>query len=568
MNIVKELVENAIDANATRISVQIENGGLDRIIVQDDGEGMTSHDLRLAFEQHTTSKLLNDEITNVLTLGFRGEALASIAAVTRVESASRSSEEKQGNALIIEGGHLLSQNERSMKKGTRMEISAIFFNTPARRKFLKKPATERKRIIDLLIHFALSYPRVHFILEEKDKTQYKTRIESPMRKSSLAVIYDVLGHEIAGELVPVKGKTSNWKIDGYISKPNLTRKDRSLQYLSINGRTVRHAELQSAIESAYGSQLMRSSHPIIILNISGSSDAVDFNIHPQKSEIRFRTTDLIIDELSELIQISLESGSELPILRKSKLDNISKTSKTSIEGQDYEEIDLEPVYEETSRQKSVPRRTQETLTKDDVVAFQGRKVLGHIMNKFGLIDNDGDELWLVDIHAADERVKFEKFEKGTARQALSQQFLEPMVMEFTPSDKQILLDHQPALDKFGLKISTSTGNQLLIHSCPVYYDQIITPDLTKRLLEDVAIFLADFNSDSELSDSPFSRIEYGIVARLACHGSIRSGVPVSNQVISKVIQELLQCKNPWTCAHGRPTILRISKSRLEGWFNR
>ncbi|MFV2015173.1 MAG: DNA mismatch repair endonuclease MutL, partial [Candidatus Heimdallarchaeota archaeon] len=529
-----------------------------------------------AFELHTTSKLLDEQISTVETLGFRGEALASIAAVSRVECKSKIAEESILNAVTIEGGEILSQAsspENSDKSWTSIKISGLFFNTPVRRKFLKKATTERKKILDLITHFALTYPRTHFILEEETKNRHKTRLESPSRKSLLAVIFDVLGSDIASDLIEINSQINEWQISGYISKPNLFRSDRSLQFLCINGRIIRHQELQKSIETAYGSQLMRSTHPVLILNIRGPFDAVDFNIHPQKSEIRFKSSDTIIADISDLIREALDSGAgltKLPKTRRPKSGPLetdvfedlfvrnqeSTTEEATQESQS--EVDSQQSHHD-SASKNIYR--QLSLTSNTVVVSKsGVEVLGHIMDKFALACVN-DELWLIDVHAADERVKFEYYEQGSQRRALSQQHLQPISISLIPSEKQFIVDNISALGKFGLKVSDGSGTNILIHSTPVYFDQEINKATIKKLLLDISCFLGENTDDIPRTDSPLDGIEYGIVARLACHGSIRSGQRVNNHVIAKVLDNLLKCKNPWTCAHGRPTILRMPRSR-------
>ncbi|MHA2170888.1 MAG: DNA mismatch repair endonuclease MutL [Candidatus Kariarchaeaceae archaeon] len=573
VNILKELIENSIDAETKHLLIRIENGGNDGIFIQDDGVGIPSDDLFRAFELHTTSKLTDQEISNVSTLGFRGEALASIAAISVVECKSRSKFEDEGREIKIVVGELERDRRISMKSGTSIAVSAIFHNVPARRKFLKKPSTERKRIEDLVMQFSISYPEIHFILEEKTNSRIKKRVESPPRQSILSVIYDILGYEIASGLLPVKGEINHWKISGFISKPLLIRSDRNLQYLCVNGRNVRHTELQNAIESAYGSQLMRSSHPILLLQFAGPTNAIDFNVHPQKSEIRFQTSDTLISKIGELIHESLKQASEIPTLPMSKIDRVTVSADREHSLDDLNVVEPFVMESQTSdsalnEQYTKSIYSQQTLDNTNLVSSGGRRVLGHVMHKFGIIESENNELWLVDIHAADERVKFEKYEKGTARSALSQQFLEPMVIELLISEKELLLSNLEKLSKFGLNISNGPEQTLLVHSSPVYYDQNITPGSLQKLLQEIAIFLGDSDVSRLSVESPFSRIEYGIAARLACHGSIRSGEAVSSVVISKVVDELLKCNHPWTCAHGRPTIMRLPKSRLDGWFNR
>lgn len=582
-NIVKELIENSLDAGSKKILIQIKNGGLDQVFVRDEGTGLDGEEIVKAFELHTTSKLLDEQISKVATLGFRGEALASIAAVSRVECKSKRKNRNVVNEVVIEGGEVLSSktsSENNSNSWTSIKVTGLFFNTPVRRKFLKKAITERKRIMDLVTHFALTYPEIHFVLEEDFQNKYKTRLESPSRKSLLAVIFDVLGSDIASDLIKINSQINEWQINGYISKPNLIRSDRSIQFLCINGRIVRHQELQKSIETAYGSQLMRSAHPVLILNISGPIEAIDFNIHPQKSEVRFKSSDTIITDISSLIREALDSSVEL-----SKLPKARKPMTEPIESEIFEDLfevsrdiiteentqDLHLMIDETKSNHYTDNKNiyrQLSLTDNSVVISKsGIEVIGHIMDKFALA-HVNNELWLIDVHAADERVKFEYYEQGSQRNAFSQELLEAITISLIPAEKQFIVDNTAALEKFGLKVSDGGGTNILIHSTPVYFDQEITADSIKKLLLDISGFLGeDFDDDSK-TESPLDRIEYGIVARLACHGSIRSGHRVSKDAIAKVLDNLLKCSNPWTCAHGRPTILRLPRSRLEGWFRR
>ena len=565
MNIVKELIENSIDAESTKIVVEITNGGLDGVQVQDNGVGIAADDVITAFQLHTTSKLKDDQIGNVLTLGFRGEALASIAAVSLVECSSV--HDGTQTLVELEGGTVRKNSAKStnLGNGTTMRITSLFFNTPARKKFLKQAATERKKIMELVTHFCLSYPEIHFILNEITSAgKSQLRLESPSRTGLLPVIFDIMGAEIANSIVPVKGKLTNWDVSGYVSKPNMVKSDRSTQYLCVNGRVIRNLELQSRIELAYGSQLMKSSFPIIILKLHGASNLVDFNIHPQKAEIRFQSDDPILDEIEHLVSQSLTTESDLQYLPQSQISRVKPNSS-------QKQISSIHTQQALPKQnQATPRKFYQTSLVDNPqhIAKSGVVVLGHIMNKFAIVDSGDGELWLVDVHAADERIKFEHFSQSTHRKVLSQQMLEPFSMEFLPTEKSILIDNIDHLEKFGLKISDGTSNAILIHSLPVYFDQVLTQERIRKLLDDIISFLSDTTNASSLVESPFDTIEYGIVARLACHGSIRSGYAVSNDVISRVVDKLLSCENPWTCAHGRPTVLKLSKSTLEGWFKR
>jgi len=585
MNIVKELVENAIDSEASEITIIIKNGGLDMISVKDNGFGMDSESLTIAFDLHTTSKLSNSKIHEVRTLGFRGEALASISSISRIECNSKGENTNVQNQITIEGGKVLNfrLNKNSLEgSGTTITVTGLFHNTPVRRKFLKKPTTERKRIFELITHFALTYPTLHFILDEEIENRYKRRLNSPSRQSLLAVIYDVLGSNIAVDLIPINEKLGEWVVTGYISKPNLFRSDRSVQYICVNGRIVRHNELQKSVEKSYGSQLMKSAHPILVLILSGAVDLVDFNVHPQKSEIRFRTSDTIIQDMSALIKSVLDSRTELPTLHTTKRplnapinerNKIRHANKIQIE--DLAILEPNEILSNTDADSyndnslsSITDYHQLSLDEENVtVSSAGIEILGHVMGKFALALAK-DELWLIDVHAADERVKFEYYERSSKRTSLSQQMLEPIPISLLPTELEFLMDNYAALVKFGFNISRGGKNQMLVHSVPVYYDQDVTIEGIKKLISDLSSFLSETGDEDSLVESPLSNIEYGIVARLACHGSIRSGIQISKNEIAKVIDNLLKCNNPWTCAHGRPTVLRLPKSRLEGWFRR
>jgi len=586
MNIVKELVENSLDADADEIIVTIADGGRDLIRVQDNGTGIATDELDVAFQLHTTSKMETDDPSVVATLGFRGEALASIAAVSRIETVSKSEDEAMGRKLVLEGGKIIADSQVAAQKGTSIEVSGIFFNTPARRKFLKTASTERKRITDLITNYALMYPDIHFKLDERSQSgQSKVRVESPSRKSMMAVIYDILGYDVANELVGFDATITHWQLEGYISKPNLTRSDRGYQFINVNGRPIRHKELQTTIEEAYGSQLMRSAHPIIILKINGPIAEVDFNIHPQKSEIRFKDNEQLLADLPELILDTLSREIELPSLARNKLRRIKKRKqkpiqksesttssskkassqipttkvqpdKSSVKEKGAEKIQTKPKTMQTSLFGNVP-----------ITSGGGVQVLGHVMNKFGVVLVK-DELWLVDVHAADERVKFEMYSEGREREMSSQTMLSPISISISGSDHQLLLDHKDKLRHFGLRISNGGSNKILVHSMPVYYDQEITPQSIQDLLYDIIAYFNDEDTETAPIKTPLDAIEYSIISRLACHGAIRSGYPVAPQRVRQVIDELLECEFPWTCAHGRPTVLRLDRARLEGFFKR
>lgn len=567
LNIIKELIENAIDAQSTQITVTFENGGIDRITVKDNGIGIPADKLQLAFQLHTSSKVISDNIHNISTLGFRGEALASIVAVAKVRCRSKYKDSTTGREIIFEGGKMQSEKDvRMTQQGTEMEIIGIFYNIPARRKFLRKPATERLVLLQFLTHIMLMYHGLHIKVIEKQRTKEFVVLESPQRKKMLAAIYDVLGAKIAGELAPVQGMASRWQVEGFISKPILTRKDRSQQYIRVNGRAIKHTALQKAIEEAYGSQLLKSNYPVVILDLKGQSDWVDFNIHPQKSEIQFAKDDPILEEITKLVQLSLTSKADFPKFHKAKIQE----PQTAIEiPQNVSSA------QQTAKTKSMMQYTIDAFVDNNTTTTpttvmeveEGFRILGHIMKKFALIEAD-NELWLMDVHASDERVKFERYMANKENFVMKQQLLAPMKISLTPAEIEFIKANASIFDHYGLKVSSGINpDEIFIHSVPAYFDQKISQESINAMVLDMMATVGE-EDEKSVQETPFSKIEYRVVSRLSCHGAVRSGYFISNIKIREILNDLMKCKNPWTCAHGRPTIIRVKQVTLEGWFRR
>lgn len=569
-DIIKELVENSIDAGATRINITIEDGGKERIIVEDNGSGIREEDLELAFKLHTSSKVNDTNLFSVKTLGFRGEALASISIVSKIKCRTRHLTESEGSEITMEAGKILKKRHVKAPYGTRIEVTGLFFNVPARRKFLKSSQVERRNIIALLSHMALIHHEIHVSLLEKKRGKITKIIESPSRKTILAAIFDVLGNEIASQLIPINGKAGRWDVEGFISIPSLVRKDRSYQFVSVNGRIVKVTELNKAIEAGYGPRLLKGNYPVFVINVKGESRWVDYNVHPQKVEVRFESGDPIFDELTILVNSSLEENVSLPTLTESKAEKVSVSSgKSDVEA--FPLIEAARSDEISRAQESYSQQTLDTML-DTKTTFEhssahverGFRVLGQIMRKFALVEKD-DELWLMDLHACDERVKFEQFAKSKDRFIMSQSLLQPLRVGLQPIEIDLLDEISDVLKKFGLEISIS-GNSVLVHSLPVYFDQEISKDTIFNLLADVIAFYTE-KSENVIS-SPFNQLEYKVVSRLACHGAYRAGTFVRNAKIIEILTNLLKCKDPWTCAHGRPTIIRIEQNTIEKWFKR
>ena len=586
LNVVKELVENSIDANATSIQITFENGGIERIEVRDDGDGIRADELSKAFQLHTSNKIHNEEIEDIATLGFRGEALASIATVCKVKCRSRFKDCGKGRKIIIENMDVIHERDVQMPNhGTITEVLGIFYNVPVRRKFLKSAVTEKRAILNYLMHVTLTYFDIHWIVYERIKKKKNKLFESQRRREMLSAIYDVLGNSIGKNLIKLKGDAGKWKVEGFISKPILVRKDRSMQFIRINGRPVNNLDISKAIEASYSEQLLKSNFPVIIIDLVGEFHWIDFNIHPQKFEIQFQKNDNVLEKLVDLVKHTLQLNSDLPEfidkavsktspiftakhaeqIQNKKLSTHPELEMVS-EGNQFTSEVKEPKIELSSIVNQLSLNDYgKNLDHEKLPSKSQQIILGHIMQKFAVI-NSGTELWLMDVHAADERIKFEMYEKSK-HIIMSQQLLEPLEISLSSVEADFIEEVKDVFKKFGLIISTTNSSKALIHSTPAYFDQKLSRETITSIFQEV-LNLVNQTENYSTVETPLDKLEYYIVSRLACYGSIRSGYPVSSVKLSEILNNLLRCKHPWTCAHGRPTILRFKQLAIEGWFKR
>ncbi|RMG41340.1 MAG: hypothetical protein D6732_02565, partial [Methanobacteriota archaeon] len=495
-----------------------------------------------------------------------------ISIVSKIRCRTRHRDEEQGWELVLEGGKTIRKKPIKFPVGTQMEVSGLFFNVPARRKFLKSTQTERRTILTLLNHIGLIHHDIHLSLFEKKGQKTTKLMESPSRKTLLASIFDILGNEVASQLIPLEGMAGRWIVEGYVSVPSLIRKDRSNQFISVNGRIVKVVDINKAVEEGYGSRLLKGNHPVFIVNLKGDNSWVDYNVHPQKIEVRFESKDNVLDEIAKLVNQVLEGNASLPKLTETKSRLVTKNSPSSIPTSSSPPIAIS-IDERNDEAKdsfiqttlsSIVDGTEENRYEVSVQVQRGFRVLGQIMKKFALVEKD-EELWLVDLHAADERVKFEQFAKSKDKLIMNQQFLEPIKVNLGKADLDLLNEYIPILKQFGMEISV-TENNVFIHSLPVYFDQKITAETIQNFLFDIIAFYSD--TPENIVSSPFDDLEYKVVSRLACHGSVRAGVFITNSKIAEILSNLLKCQDPWTCAHGRPTVIRIDRQTMEKWFKR
>ncbi|MHA1143447.1 MAG: DNA mismatch repair endonuclease MutL [Candidatus Helarchaeota archaeon] len=570
-SVVKELVENSIDAGASSIRVEVRNGGKDYIKVSDDGEGMNRNDAQLSFQRHTTSKLKEiEDLQNIRTLGFRGEALSSITSVARVVIETKTDVDQIGTKLIIEGGTLQETRDTSGFTGTSIEVRDLFFNVPVRRKYLKSREAELSRVTEVLRNYALIHPEISFrLIHESKEVLFTPKSTGAIESLTyLETISHVLGKSIAREMVPINASTPHFSVVGYISKPNISRRNTSLQYLFVNGRSIKSKLISNALREAYGTLLFPKDHPIVILSFDFDPALIDVNIHPTKREIRFLEEDAVQEFLRDIIQDKLRKMNIIPVIEERLETPVRKASPSPQDvAKVRKSLTLSSVLEESvedlvssARRDNKKRDVVEVSEQFSDVKIPKMYFVGQFHNTY-LLMQDETNLYMIDQHAAAERITYEKLlTKMKSRPLQMQQLLAPITFELSPKESKLLqaTGILERLKHFGFDISHFGGNTFLIRSVPVVFGTNLDEKVILEFLHSLELGKKEFKSD--LQDE--------IIKLMACHSSIRAGEPLSEIQALKLISELRKCKNPYNCPHGRPTIINFSVKFLEKKFKR
>jgi len=586
LSIVKELMENAIDALATIITVEIEDGGLTKIRVTDNGGGIPPEDLPLAFARHATSKITSfDDLMKVETLGFRGEALSSIAAVSQVEMITKTASSLKGTRVEIDGGEFISTRDIGAVEGTTLIVSNLFFNTPARRKFLKKPATETGLISQCMEKFALGNINLKLKFISNGKIVFQTNGNGDLKTT----ILNIYGREVASKMIPVEVSYKDMYIFGLIGKPEIARGNRQHGSIFINGRFIQSGLLTKAIESAMKTMLPNGKFPVYALNLSLPFDKLDVNVHPNKMDVRFQDEDGVFNFFENACRGALEEHNLIPMVYyKKKVDSepeleqielqkklvledlASKKKKEAFtpfiqvseppslrlnEGNKHVEIN----FSEPKRWE--PKKTEEVIyePKPKKSFFFNYQILGLIFSTYWLVSQD-ESLYLVDQHAAHERVLYEEIlNKKRNENVSSQTLVAPIPLRLTPRERIILNENRDIFIKFGFEIS-SDENKLEILAVPFLLKGPISSNFFSDLLDKMS-------ESGFSSDSPYTH-KTELIAMAACKAAIKAGDKQSESEACALIKQLLTLENPFTCPHGRPTIIEISKKELERRFKR
>lgn len=575
---VKELVENSIDAGAKDIRIEIEDGGKRLIRVIDDGEGINEADVFNAFERHATSKIKKiDDLDNLETLGFRGEALASMAAISKVYLRTSDSDDGLGTYVRLSEGKK-EKRAISYKKGTSISIEELFFNTPARLKHMKKPGEENKKVIQMVQVLAMSHPEVSFSLvldgSQALKTPGKGDLENTLRS--------LFGEKFDQALFKADYKNAPMEIKGFLGNPYYTKKNRDYQFVFVNNRYVKEIKINKAIEDAYDNTVMINQHPVFILNIKLPSDMLDVNIHPAKTKIKILNESLVMLLLkSGVRKIIRENLAEKKSNGDSKETNREK-SYFKFEDNSADVISVEEMniskFEVDQRQSNVflsNKENKEVLTEDTVLEnpidrikaiekanepskiealFKNAKLVGQLFKTYILLEKPGEQIVLIDQHAAHERIIFEKITEDIKSSKKTTQSIIPLKLKLLPDKYEFLKQNSEVFAKLGFDYDEFGENSIVVRGVPCLLDEPAEPELLIKILD-------DFN------DGKIEELETKIIIS-ACKKAVKGNQYLDASEINELLDLLKKCNMPFTCPHGRPVAMSMTKYEMEKLFKR
>jgi DNA mismatch repair protein MutL len=557
-SVVKELLENSLDAAATHITISVEGAGKNLIEVADNGIGITAEDLPLAATRHATSKLSSaEDLFRIETLGFRGEALASIGSVSRMSITSRPKEAEAGMLLQVDGGKAQKPRSVGAPAGTVIRVEDLFFNVPARLKFLKTDRTERRQIDTLVTRYALAYPQVRFLLRHGGRTSLQTSGNGD-RREVLATLYGV---EVGKQMIEVLAQDDGLTINGFTSPTSLTRSNRSEIVFFINGRPIQDVALTTALVQAYHTMLMVGRYPMAVLFLEMPPEQVDVNVHPTKAEVRFRDRDFVFRGIGRAVRRALLAHTPVPEV--DQLSNQLRWSPTWGGSRPSKELDPAWKMIEKNGQEEVDvvqgdsqpvEKGQSALPEVNVPLL---RLVGQVALAY-LIAEGPDGLYLIDQHAAHERVLFERFMAQKQESIPAQTLLEPVTVELPPASTQLIEDQLPVMSQLGFQVEAFGRGTFLVRSVPTLLAGM-DPGAALRVL------VEDFEED----EAPLAEeIEAKIIARVCKRAAVKAGQTLSIEEQQALIRDLESCQSPRTCPHGRPTMIHLSVDLLERQFGR
>jgi DNA mismatch repair protein MutL len=592
-SVAKELIENALDAGASRISVEVRGGGLHELKVQDNGCGIAADEVELAFERHATSKLrAADDLWAIATLGFRGEAMPSIASVAQVICVTRAAGEELGTELRVAGGEVQARSARGCSPGTTVSVRNLFYNAPVRRDFLRSEATEASAITAVVTQYALAYPEVRFTMLLEGRLVVQTSGRGDMREA----LIDLYGLDVARQLLPVEAAYGEGRdevrVRGLVSPPGLTRSSRGYIHLFVNRRAIQpRGQPALVIEEAYHTLMMKGRHPVAVLDIRVHPSAVDVNVHPTKSEVKFRDTPRVMTVIGRAVRDALvdsgvrpwtDAAPPLPgevAQRRFELRRLGDrwerereigSQELGVRGQELRGETWEPGAKD--EQPGITRQGsngQQWLTEDDAqppasnsqLPTPGRlpplRVVGQVAQTY-IVAESPDGMVLIDQHAAHERVTYEQLMTRCGAGAFDEQgLLIPQTLDLPPAAHAMLIGHADLLREWGFTIE-EFGTSLRVRSVPA--------GLRESTLSGALLEVADHLNGRGGSTPDHWR--EAMLTTLACHSSVRAGQSLSIEEMRQLIEQLGACEAPRTCPHGRPTMILLSSTQLERQFGR
>ena len=629
MAVVKELVENAIDAKANSVTIEIKDGGKSLIRVTDNGSGISEEDIKLAFVSHATSKIKYiDDLLSVSTLGFRGEALASIAAVSQLEMLTKTKSSFNGSRYVIEGGSEKKLEQAGCPDGTTFIVHNLFYNTPARLKFLKTPQTEAGYISSAVEHMALSHPGISF----RFINQNQPRLHTSGNGNIKDVIYNIYGRDIASNLIEINAIKESCTIKGFIGKPVISRGNRNYINYFINGRYIKNNIINHAIEEAYSSYMMQHKYPFTVLHFQVDPEIMDVNVHPQKMEVRFTNEKELYKDIYDTLTEALKHRELIPDItfeekRKKKetekklpekkarenikskeqdipdttiqlperkkpgdvtlrypaqeeinrlfgIKNIDKSSDITeepvitniIENKPAREPDTEaagntPVLLRENAAYKAHNIKQETLFETNVMSPQAEKdikIIGQVFATYWILQY-GDNMFIIDQHAAHEKVLYERFIKQIEQnKPLTQMVNPPVVISLSMFGQQVLEENIQVFEKLGYCIESFGGNEYILNGVPAQLPDIATQELFIEIIDGLA--------SNKNDTTPGTLLER--VATMSCKAAVKGGSRLDERQAQELLKELMQLENPYNCPHGRPVMVKITQRELEKKFKR
>ena len=611
-SVVKELVENAIDAGANAVTVEIKEGGISFIRVTDNGFGINKDEIDIAFKRHATSKIKSiEDLITVSSLGFRGEALASIAAVSQIELITKTKKSLTGTRYLSEGGKKISVEDIGAPDGTTFIVRNLFFNTPVRRKFLKSAATEAGYINSLMQYLSLSHPDISFRFINNNQNKLHTSGNMKLKD----IIYNVYGRDITANLYEVNSAAENIRIEGYIGKPFVNRGNRVYENYYINGRYIKSSIINRAIEAGYKGFIMPHNYPFTVLNFTINPEIIDVNVHPTKMELRFSNNEYVYNFVYDTILSTLKGkelvaeveadGQIMQKLNKEKELEIKSEVKVESKPELKSEVKIEPESESKSELKLEPTRTielqkampdetktrlpepfetrrSEAMVKDDEQKYQAEvkvkpeqlsmfkdklldednkdnyRIIGQLFDTYWLIEFE-DRFYMMDQHAAHEKVLYERMMKKIREKHIdTQMIMPPVILTLNMNEEEVLKQNMQVFTKMGYEIEEFGGSEYKVTGIPAGFPKL---DYRQMLMD----LLDGLMSEGRMTDMDILTEK---VASMSCKAAIKGNNKISYKEAEELMDELMKADNPYNCPHGRPTLIVMSKYDIERKFKR